>query len=904
MDRIADGHRAAVQIIIMQVLKLQEGFLNKQGGGRAKSWRRKYFVLSDGLLMYFDEKPTLENGLAQRPRGIVELSAFSVVRASRSSKAFSFELVARPHVLVLRGDSKQEAAKWETAICEAIEDAKHSRSDRRVECRRGWLTKRAVHSHRNWRKRFFVLRNGRLAYYETKPTTPTDRPKGMFEITANAVVRESNATLGWGKRNAFSLETGPENNRQVLQLSAASADERAAWVWVLHVAIVRKCGIQTDEAVKVGVWLHEHALGKYARSVVLDAGFSNFEHIKRMSETDMKALFRQASFTLNTARKFQNAARELCALSSDQMDMLGAPLGVGGIESLRNIADLDDDDVAAIVGVDRTHASQRRFGDDDHDDDNDDGDECGADQEHDQVDERTIAPRKQESLAPERRLYTWGDDSQWQLGIGSPSLGGTSANPMHVQSLKKKTEPHMVAAGDTCMAVITEREGQIFMWGSGPLGLKPKSSSNRPFLITSLRKVRMVHVSIGKEHVGAVSFAGDLYTWGTGRYGQLGLGDSPTETREPIMVDGVGSASGVPVTSVTCSDAHTVVLTENDCVFTMGKGRHGRLGLGDQDNRFVPTRVESLSGFKVNKIALGDRFSLAVTTSGMACFVWGRFGSEPVSLVPIRLQPFDEFDRPILDVAAAREMAIFLVGSSPGRDTFQSLSPRKSDGRDQVHGSMPDEDAVESSVFTMGPADAPLGIEVTEPLTKPTIVEALENYNVVQVSCSGSHAAALCQDGRLLTWGSDERGALGSGYFVSTQTPVSARCVNAFRYKSVVCGGEYTAAIGEYDESCIPSKAAGVGATIAGTLKPRMRGPRTPEDEKIASKISEITQLLRDVQSEPPPLVDNDGFPLPMGSRRFNDTWLEHKDPKTGRPYYENMDTREVQWHPPASRAA
>ena len=78
--------------------------------------------------------------------------------------------------------------------------------------------------------------------------------------------------------------------------------------------------------------------------------------------------------------------------------------------------------------------------------------------------------------------------------------------PAFVQALKGKNEPGLIFAGDTCAAAITEKDGNLFIWGSGPaLGLgKSKQHSNRPFLVSSLRTLRVVTMSIGKYHASYI----------------------------------------------------------------------------------------------------------------------------------------------------------------------------------------------------------------------------------------------------------------------------------------------------------------------------------------------------------------------------------------------------------------
>ena len=52
------------------------------------------------------------------------------------------------------------------------------------------------------------------------------------------------------------------------------------------------------------------------------------------------------------------------------------------------------------------------------------------------------------------------------------------------------------------------------------------SGCDRPWVIEVLRGKEVVDVAAGGAHSACVTAAGELYTWGKGRYGRLGHGDS------------------------------------------------------------------------------------------------------------------------------------------------------------------------------------------------------------------------------------------------------------------------------------------------------------------------------------------------------------------------------------------
>lgn len=61
------------------------------------------------------------------------------------------------------------------------------------------------------------------------------------------------------------------------------------------------------------------------------------------------------------------------------------------------------------------------------------------------------------------------------------------------------------------------------------------SSLDRPQLLQALQGREMTDIACGGAHSAAISAAGELYTWGKGRYGRLGHGDSEDQLRPKLV---------------------------------------------------------------------------------------------------------------------------------------------------------------------------------------------------------------------------------------------------------------------------------------------------------------------------------------------------------------------------------
>ena len=109
-------------------------------------------------------------------------------------------------------------------------------------------------------------------------------------------------------------------------------------------------------------------------------------------------------------------------------------------------------------------------------------------------------------------------------------------------------------------------------------------------------------------------------------YGQLGLGD--TNKRLVLLVFG-----GSKVRTFSCGDEHKLVVAEAGELWAWGKGAHGRLGLNDEQRRLVTTRVDPhhFAHAPISAVAAGDSHSAAVIAGG-SLYTWAKCKSDARSL--------------------------------------------------------------------------------------------------------------------------------------------------------------------------------------------------------------------------------------------------------------------------------
>ncbi|XP_020324643.2 probable E3 ubiquitin-protein ligase HERC3 isoform X2 [Oncorhynchus kisutch] len=179
-----------------------------------------------------------------------------------------------------------------------------------------------------------------------------------------------------------------------------------------------------------------------------------------------------------------------------------------------------------------------------------------------------------------------------------------------------------VACGDHHSIALTQ-DGKVFTWGqnsSGQLGLgegEPSTLSPQP--VKSLSGIPLAQITAGGDHSFALSLSGAVFGWGKNSAGQLGLGDT-IDRPAPAPVDCLNLKKTV---AVSCGGEHTAVLTKGGLVFTFGSGRYGQLGHNSLRNELRPRLVAEFWGAKVTQIACGRNHTLAFVGSFKKIYSFG-----------------------------------------------------------------------------------------------------------------------------------------------------------------------------------------------------------------------------------------------------------------------------------------
>ena len=123
----------------------------------------------------------------------------------------------------------------------------------------------------------------------------------------------------------------------------------------------------------------------------------------------------------------------------------------------------------------------------------------------------------------------------------------------------------------------------------------------------------------GSDFTVAVTEDGELFAWGDGGHGHLGLG-AVLHQQQPARAGGPELFDNQRIRLAEAGWKHLVVVAEDGAVYTCGHGDYGRLGLGDEQPRRRLTRVPQalFAGSRVVMVFCGGDHTMAVTAAGHA----------------------------------------------------------------------------------------------------------------------------------------------------------------------------------------------------------------------------------------------------------------------------------------------
>lgn len=227
-------------------------------------------------------------------------------------------------------------------------------------------------------------------------------------------------------------------------------------------------------------------------------------------------------------------------------------------------------------------------------------------------------------------VYVWGDNSFGQLATNDRAdcWGPVVLNDAVFPPSKLGLTIKSLACGFYHTAVLTD--SGLFTAGQGICGQLGHSDTNDSLVfrfVNGLPKAsQLAQVCCGYSHTIVRTEQGDLWSFGTNLYGQLGLGHKNDPVPEPRAVAELGATKRI--LDVACGSFTTSALTSLGNILMWGRAGSSKSSISSDDPAFdvaSPKLVDPLHGASCSRIASGPNHSIAITEKG-SIYVWGPAG--------------------------------------------------------------------------------------------------------------------------------------------------------------------------------------------------------------------------------------------------------------------------------------
>lgn len=330
-------------------------------------------------------------------------------------------------------------------------------------------------------------------------------------------------------------------------------------------------------------------------------------------------------------------------------------------------------------------------------------------------------------------LYTWGDDSQGQLGLGRVTQYTSPVNTGSSYTALASADTHTLAL---------KADGTLWAWGNnenGQIGDGTYTTRPTPTRVGS----GYVQIAAGGRASFGLKADGSLWAWGLGLNGVFGLGNRYDQKSQPTKVgDGFKSFS--------VTNYHALALKIDNTLWAWGENQYGAIGNGTTNDQYTPLQI----GKDFKAVFAGRDRSFAIKSDD-TLWAWGANG-------------YGSLGTGLTSSTFKNELVPTQIGSGyiiVSSNSFNTTVAVKRDG----------------SLWGWG--DNTDGQLTNLPKTVSLPTQMASGYQ--SVSINYGHALGIKQDGTLWAWGNNKFGELGDGTTESRSTPMQ---ING-SYTSVVAGG-------------------------------------------------------------------------------------------------------------------
>ncbi|CCV64239.1 predicted regulator of chromosome condensation RCC [Alteracholeplasma palmae J233] len=284
------------------------------------------------------------------------------------------------------------------------------------------------------------------------------------------------------------------------------------------------------------------------------------------------------------------------------------------------------------------------------------------------------------------------------------------------------------------------KEGQLYAWGyglGGQLGISPASNLNTPTEVAFFKDKKIVSVKAGYRHVLALTDQGELYAWGNNEQGALGLG-SVSAPMYPLPREVLYfKTNNIKIVSIEAGNNSSYAITDKGEVYSWGYNIYYKLGQANLTSYSTPTKIDffSSNNIKIKDIKTQFEGAIALTDQG-DLYAWGYSANGELGIGAINY-----LDTPRLIVFPE---SIIIKSYTLGMYHAMVLTS-------------------EDKVYVWGyNAQGQLGLGDLTRRTTPVINQGLTNLGAKNIFAGVySSSAMITKDNKIYTWGNNSSHKIG-----------------------------------------------------------------------------------------------------------------------------------------------
>lgn len=211
-------------------------------------------------------------------------------------------------------------------------------------------------------------------------------------------------------------------------------------------------------------------------------------------------------------------------------------------------------------------------------------------------------------------LYCWGFNATGQLGDGTTTMRTT---PVLVSNSVGRYTSAAAGGVHTCGRLSA---GGVECWGDNVVGQVGDGTRTRRLTPAAVLSsgVSLSELSAAVQHNCAIGSDSELYCWGRGDRGQLGIGSAP----QSAGLSKVSRPAGVKLRTPVGGENFTCAMGSDDRIYCWGDNSIGQLGDGSTTGRLTPVAVSGVVPFVKLASRLGGGHTCALTAA-QAIYCWG-----------------------------------------------------------------------------------------------------------------------------------------------------------------------------------------------------------------------------------------------------------------------------------------